>query len=81
MSIAQSFANVANELSKPNLDVADDKGNTRFVLDTIEAWKFTLVFDKFDNPSSFGNTSIKEYFPRGGCGAMLKQRAWASASK
>ena len=73
MSISQSFANVANKLSKPNFDIADDKGNIRFVLDTIEAWKFRwlFVFDNFDNPSSFGNTSIKEYFPRGGCGSIL----------
>ncbi|KUJ09430.1 uncharacterized protein LY89DRAFT_598116, partial [Mollisia scopiformis] len=73
MSISQSFANVANKLLKSNFDIADDKGNIRFVLDTIEAWKsrWLLVFDNFDNPSSFGNTSINEYFPRGGYGSIL----------
>ncbi|KAM3066473.1 hypothetical protein ACMFMG_012057 [Clarireedia jacksonii] len=73
MSIAQSFTNIANKLSKPNFDIADDKGNIRFVLDTIEAWKFRwlLVFDNFDDPSSFGNTSIKEYFPQGRYGSIL----------
>jgi Flp pilus assembly protein TadD len=73
MSIAQSFTNIANKLSKPNFDIADDKGNIRFVLDTIEAWKFRwlLVFDNFDDPSSFSNTNIKEYFPRGRYGSIL----------
>ena len=54
MSLAQSFANVANKLSKPNFDIADDKGNIRFVLDTIGAWnlRWLFVFDNFDNPSS-----------------------------
>ncbi|ELR09875.1 hypothetical protein GMDG_04355 [Pseudogymnoascus destructans 20631-21] len=30
-SMAQSFSNVADELSKPNFDAADVKGNIRFV--------------------------------------------------
>lgn len=69
-SIAQSFADVALKLSKPNFDIADDKGNIQFVLDAIEAWQFRwlLVFDNFDDPSSFGDVSVKQYYPRGGYG-------------
>lgn len=72
-TIAQSFADTAHELSKPNFDIADAKGNLKFVLEAIETKKINclLVFDNFDDPSSFDDKSIKEYFPRGGNASVL----------
>ena len=69
-TIAQGFTAVARAIDKSDLDVADDEGNLRFVLDTMSAWrtKWLLVFDNFDDPSSFRRKSIKEYFPRGNQG-------------
>ena len=39
----------------------------------MSAWrtKWLLVFDNFDDPSSFTRKSIKEYFPRGSQGSIL----------
>lgn len=39
----------------------------------MSAWrtKWLLVFDNFDDPSSFRKKSIKEYFPRGSQGSIL----------
>lgn len=72
-TVAQGFTAVARAMAKAGLDVADDEGNLRFVLDTMSAWriKWLLVFDNFDDPSSFRRKSIKEYFPRGSQGSIL----------
>ncbi|RDL30230.1 uncharacterized protein BP5553_10508 [Venustampulla echinocandica] len=72
-SIAQSFADIAHELLKPNFDIADEKGNIQFVLRQIKAWQFRwlLVFDNFDDPSAFGDRSIRQYFPQSGYGSIL----------
>jgi len=72
-TMAQGFTAVARAMAKASLDVADDEGNLRFVLDTMSAWrsKWLLVFDNFDDPSSFTRKSIKEYFPRGSQGSIL----------
>ncbi|KFY84702.1 hypothetical protein V500_09074, partial [Pseudogymnoascus sp. VKM F-4518 (FW-2643)] len=72
-SMAQSFADAANELSKPNFDIADAKGNRNFVLSAIETKEidWLLVFDNFDDPSAFGDESIKQYFPRSGHVSIL----------
>jgi tetratricopeptide (TPR) repeat protein len=80
-TIAQGFTAVARAIDKANLDVADDEGNLRFVLDTMSAWrkKWLLVFDNFDDPSSFRKKSIKEYFPRGSQGSILFTSRHAAA--
>ncbi|OBT63724.1 hypothetical protein VE03_06168 [Pseudogymnoascus sp. 23342-1-I1] len=72
-AIAQSFADAAHKLSKPNFDIADVKGNQKFVLNAIEIKEINclLVFDNFDDPGVFGDKSIKEYFPRGGHASIL----------
>lgn len=72
-SMAQSFADAANELSKPNFDIADAKGNRKFVLSAIETKEigWLLVFDNFDDPSAFGDESIKQYLPRSGHVSIL----------
>jgi tetratricopeptide (TPR) repeat protein len=71
--MAQSFADAAHKLSKPNFDIADTNGNLRFVLNVIETWKiyWLLVFDNFDDPSAFDNVGIKHYFPRGSYASIL----------
>jgi hypothetical protein len=65
-AVEQSLTALARELSKPGFDLADAEGNVRFVLTTISTWlgPWLLVFDNFDDLQSFGNKSIKEYFPR-----------------
>jgi tetratricopeptide (TPR) repeat protein len=69
----QGFATAAQTMSKPNFNVADDEGNLQFVRNALSSWhgKWLLVFDNFDDPMSFSNKSIKEYFPRGGQGSVL----------
>jgi hypothetical protein len=69
----QSFTTAAQAMSKPNFSVADDEGNLQFVRNTLSTWhgKWLLVFDNFDDPMSFSNKSIKEYFPQGGQGSVL----------
>ena len=69
----QSFATAAQAMSKPNFSAADDEGNLRFVRETLSTWhsKWLLVFDNFDDPMSFCNKSVKEYFPRGDQGSVL----------
>jgi tetratricopeptide (TPR) repeat protein len=80
-TIAQGFTAIARAMAKANLDVADDEGNLRFVLNTMSAWrtKWLLVFDNFDDPSSFRRKSIKEYFPRGSQGSILFTSRHAAA--
>ncbi|KFY53432.1 hypothetical protein V496_07587 [Pseudogymnoascus sp. VKM F-4515 (FW-2607)] len=72
-TIAQSFADAAHKLSKPNFDIADTKGNLRFVLNAIETKEIDclLVLDNFDDPGAFGDKNIKEYFPRGGHASII----------
>ncbi|OBT71251.1 hypothetical protein VF21_09480 [Pseudogymnoascus sp. 05NY08] len=72
-TMAQSVADAAHKLSKPNFDIADAKGNLKFFLNAIETKEIDclLVFDNFDDPSAFGDQSIKEYFPRGGHASIL----------
>ncbi|KAH8684317.1 hypothetical protein BGZ60DRAFT_164137 [Tricladium varicosporioides] len=72
-TIDQSFNGLAQELSKPRFDAADVEGNARYVLTTISARQvpWLLVFDNFDNPHSFRNRSIKEYFPRSNKASIL----------
>ncbi|OBT54871.1 hypothetical protein VE04_04686 [Pseudogymnoascus sp. 24MN13] len=72
-SMAQSFSNAADKLSKPNFDAADVKGNIQFVLKAIETRNihWLLIFDNFDDPSAFGDESIKDYFPRGAHASIL----------
>jgi tetratricopeptide (TPR) repeat protein len=72
-TIEQSLTAVAQELSKPGFNVADVEGNVQYVLTTISTWEesWLLVFDNFDDPHSFDNKSIKEYFPRGNSGSVL----------
>ncbi|KFX96894.1 hypothetical protein V490_03085 [Pseudogymnoascus sp. VKM F-3557] len=72
-SMAQSFADSAHKLSKPNFDIADAKGNVQFVLNAIETSNiyWLLVFDNFDDPKAFDGEDIKEYFPRGGHASLL----------
>jgi tetratricopeptide (TPR) repeat protein len=72
-SMAQSFSNAADKLSKPNFDAADVKGNVRFVLNAVETRNihWLLIFDNFDDPSAFGDENIKDYFPRGAHASIL----------
>jgi tetratricopeptide (TPR) repeat protein len=72
-TIEQSLTSVARELSKPGFDVADVEGNVRYVLTTVGTWRepWLLIFDNFDDPYSFHNKSVKEYFPRGKSGSIL----------
>ena len=69
----QSFTAAAQAMSKPNFSAADDEGNLQFVRNKLSTWhgKWLLVFDNFDDPMSFSNKNIKEYFPRGGQGSIL----------
>ena len=73
MTIEQSFTTIARELSKPGFDFADGEGNVRYTLATISTWRepWLLVFDNFDDPHSFGNKSIRDYFPRSNSGSIL----------
>lgn len=72
-SIGHSFADIAHKMSKPSFDMADEEGNIQFVIRQLKARKFRwlLVFDNFDNPGSFDNKSIKQYFPQSGYGSIL----------
>jgi hypothetical protein len=72
-TIEQSLTALAQELSKPRFDIADVEGNVRYVLATISIWQepWLLVFDNFDDPYSFGNKSVKEYFPQSNSGSVL----------
>jgi tetratricopeptide (TPR) repeat protein len=72
-SMAQSFADAAHKLSKPNFDIVDAKGNIQFVRNAIETSNiyWLLVFDNFDDPKAFDGEDIKEYFPRGGHASLL----------
>ncbi|RDW57242.1 hypothetical protein BP5796_12692 [Coleophoma crateriformis] len=72
-SMAQSFANVAQELAKPMFEISDDKGNIQFVLREIKSWKsrWLLVFDNFDDPGSFCDRRIMEYYPQSGYGSII----------
>ncbi|KFX92080.1 hypothetical protein O988_07432 [Pseudogymnoascus sp. VKM F-3808] len=72
-SMAQSFADAAHKLSKPNFDIVDAKGNIQFVRNAIESSNiyWLLVFDNFDDPKAFDGGDIKEYFPGGGHASVL----------
>ena len=72
-AIGQSFTSLARELLKPSFDIADVEGNIRYVLATISTWQepWLLIFDNFDDPHSFGNKSVKDYFPRSKSGSVL----------
>jgi hypothetical protein len=64
---------LALDAASPGFDVADVEGNVRYVLTTVSTWRepWLLVFDNFDNPHSFGNKSVKDYFPGSNSGSVL----------
>jgi tetratricopeptide (TPR) repeat protein len=72
-TVGQSFAFLAEELSMPRFDVKNTEASIRFVLERLRTspGKWLLVFDNFDDPSSFHTKSIKEYFPRRRDGSIL----------
>ena len=57
----------------PKFDVKNTEASIRFVLERLRTspGKWLLVFDNFDDPSSFHTKSIKEYFPRSRDGSIL----------
>ncbi|TVY57821.1 Calcium-independent phospholipase A2-gamma [Lachnellula suecica] len=72
-SAIQSFASAARIMSKSVLDVADNETQLQFVRTqlSLRPQPWLLVFDNFDDPNSFAEGSIKDYFPQGGKGAIL----------
>ncbi|TVY90325.1 Kinesin light chain, partial [Lachnellula willkommii] len=72
-STSQSFNSVAKEISKDAFDPADNEANLQFVRRKLSSWPqaWLLVFDNFDDPNSFSNKSIKDYFPQSGEGSIL----------
>ncbi|TVY13428.1 Kinesin light chain, partial [Lachnellula arida] len=72
-STSQSFNSVAKEISKDPINPADNEANLQFVRRELSSWPqaWLLVFDNFDDPNSFSNKSIKDYFPQSGEGSIL----------
>ncbi|TVY37960.1 Kinesin light chain, partial [Lachnellula subtilissima] len=72
-STSQSFSSMAKEMSKSAFDPADNEANLQFVRTKLSSWPqgWLLVFDNFDDPNSFINKSIKDYFPQTGEGSIL----------
>jgi tetratricopeptide (TPR) repeat protein len=71
--IEQGINDLARQLSKPGFDIVDVEGNIHFVLSKLSTWpsSWLLVFDNFDDPHSFKDKSIKQYFPRSNKGSIL----------
>jgi tetratricopeptide (TPR) repeat protein len=65
-SASQSFTTFAQEIMEHEVDITNEAENIRFVLTRLAAAEqpWLLVFDNFDNPSSFSDKHINEYFPR-----------------
>ncbi len=80
-SAQQSIATIAETMSKPAFDTANDEGNLKFVRDTIETYegRLLLIFDHLDDPGSFRDKGIKEFFPRRGPGSILVTTRRAAA--
>jgi tetratricopeptide (TPR) repeat protein len=69
----QSITTIAEAMSKPAFDIADDEGNLKFVRDIIKTYRgrWLFIFDNFDDPGSFRDKNIKEFFPQRGQGSIL----------
>jgi nucleoside phosphorylase/tetratricopeptide (TPR) repeat protein len=65
-SASQSFTTIAQEIVEHEFDITDEAENVRLVLIRLAAAgkPWLLVFDNFDDPSSFADKPIYEYFPR-----------------
>ncbi|TVY45746.1 Kinesin light chain [Lachnellula occidentalis] len=72
-STSQSFSSVAKEMSKDAFDPVDNEANLQFVRSKLSSWPqaWLLVFDNFDDPKSFIDKTIKDYFPQSGSGSIL----------
>lgn len=82
-STSQSFSSVAKEMSKNAFGPADNEANLQFVRSKLSSWPqaWLLVFDNFDDPNSFTNKSIKDYFPQSGEGSILVTSRHADTKK
>ncbi|KAI9859482.1 MAG: hypothetical protein M1813_006624 [Trichoglossum hirsutum] len=80
---AQSFLTIAEMISGSKLVLADADTSIRFVTDAISAWQnpWLIVFDNFDQPSTFKVRNMKDYFPRGKNGAILFTSRFAGAKR
>jgi tetratricopeptide (TPR) repeat protein len=79
----QSFTTAAQAILKPEFNAADEEGNLQYIRNTLSTWqgRWLLVFDNFDEPSSFQSKSVKEYFPQGSQGSILVTSRHAQATR
>ena len=65
-SATQSFTLIAEKMVQPGVDISKGEENIRLVLGQLESApiRWLLVFDNFDDPSSFDNKRIQEFLPR-----------------
>jgi tetratricopeptide (TPR) repeat protein len=72
-STSQSFNSTAKTMSKDAFNPADNEANLQFVRSNLSSWPqpWLLVFDNYDDPTSFTDKSIKDYFPQNGEGFIL----------
>ena len=68
-----SFTKIAEAMSKPNFEPTDTEANLQYVRKSLDktSKKWLLVFDNYDDPSSFQRKRIKEFFPSTGPGSIL----------
>ena len=72
-STIQSCNSIAKAMSKTPFDTTDNEANLQFIRRELgsspQPW--LLVFDNFDDPASFIDKTIKDYFPQLGQGSIL----------
>lgn len=72
-TLKQSFGKFAQMMGKLDFQSADGEGNVQYVREQlqIKKQKWLLVYDNYDEPASFKDKGIKEYFPQGKEGSII----------
>jgi tetratricopeptide (TPR) repeat protein len=72
-TVAQSYAIIAQAISKDQINSMDAEVNTHLVRTILGTWTapWLLVFDNFDDPNAFSHHPLKSYFPQGQNGFIL----------
>jgi tetratricopeptide (TPR) repeat protein len=70
---AQSFFTIAGLITNNQEDLKDNEVALEIVKSRLSTWtdSWLIVFDNFDDPNSFNDKNIKDYFPGGANGAIL----------
>jgi tetratricopeptide (TPR) repeat protein len=82
-TVAQSYTNIAQVISKVKVNPANSEANIHLVKNIIStrttAW--LLVFDNFDEPKAFSQNPLKGYFPQGNKGLIVLTSRYAESDR